>query len=112
MDKALLFAPRLAQAEVEIPGVGTVTVRGLSRFEMVGVQKLQEKGVLVHERAILAMGMVDPAMTEDDVAQWQKASPAAEINEVAKKINELSGIGKAAAKSDVPGDGDGPGPGV
>jgi hypothetical protein len=109
---AALTAPRIEQADVEIEGVGVVTVRGLSRWEMLTVNKLADKGVLVHERAILAFGMVDPALTEEQVAQWQKVSPAAEINAVAKRINELSGVGKGAAKSDVPGDGDEPGPGV
>jgi hypothetical protein len=112
VDKAQLLAPRLDQGEVEIPGVGTVTVRALSRFEMLSVERLQSKGTLVYERAVLALGMIDPALTEDEIAQWQKVSPAAEINVVAARINQLSGIGKGAAKSDVPDDGEQPGPGV
>ena len=98
MDKELLFRPRLPEGEIDIPGVGTVRVRGMSRWEMLTAGKLESKGTIAMERAMLAFGMVDPAMTEDEVAQWQKASPASEIQPVVLKINELSGLGKEAPK--------------
>lgn len=98
MDKEALFAARLPEADVEIPGVGTVRVRGLSRHEMLTAGRSESKGVEAMERIMLSYGMVDPQLGEDDVARWQKASPAAEIMPVVSKINELSGIGRDAQK--------------
>lgn len=102
MDKELLFKPRLAEEDVEIPGVGTVRVRALSRGEVLRAQGA--KGVAAIERAMLATGMVDPALTEDEAKQWQESSPAGELEPVTRVIQRLSGMeagaDKAAAKSD------------
>lgn len=98
MDKEALFAPRLPEDDVEIPGIGTVRVRGLSRHEMLTAGRLESKGVEAMERYMLHCGMVDPAIGEDDAARWQKVSPAGEIMPVVAKINELSGIGPGAQK--------------
>jgi hypothetical protein len=40
------------------------------------------KGIEATERKILALGMVDPTMTEAEAGQWQKASPGGEIEAV------------------------------
>jgi len=114
MDKSALLKPRaetpsgMPEADVDVPGVGTVRVRGLSRWELITAQKLEGK-TLEQERFILSKAMLDPQMGEDDIAAWQKVSGPMEINAVAEKVNELSGIGKGAAKSGVPGDGNQPG---
>lgn len=106
-----LTTPHLKTGEVDVEGIGSVLVRGLSRWEMVAVQKLEDDRQRQDNLAVF-YGMVEPAMTEDQVMAWRKAGGAMEIEDVARKINELSGIGKDAAKSDVPGDGDGPDAGV
>lgn len=99
MDKDLLFRPRLPEDDVEIPGVGTVRVRGLSRQEMLDAAKGHEDDdSLGMEREMLAYAMLDPKMTVDDVARWQQVSPASEINDVLNRVNALSGIGPGAAK--------------
>lgn len=105
MDKSALTADRvtLNTGTVEIEGVGTVIVRGLSRYEFMLAGKKYPEDDMRKERFVLSVAVVDPAgLTEDDIEAWQKASGPQEINQVAMKINELSGIGKAAAKSDVP----------
>lgn len=106
-----LLASRIDTDVVEIPGVGYVTVRGLSRWEMLTAGKLADKGgTLAVERAMLAFAMVEPALTEDEVSAWQKASPAAEIKPVVTMINRLSGVGRQEEKAaylefrDEPGD--------
>lgn len=101
MDKAILLTDRFSDrtAEVEIEGVGTITVRALSRHEVLQATKKDDDEA--QERYIVAKAMVDPPMGEHDVAEWQKCSPAGEINRVANKVNELSGIGKGADKSSV-----------
>lgn len=105
--KEALMTPRLKAEEVPIPGVGTVLVRGMSRWEVVEVQKLESDRQRQDNLAVF-YGLAEPAMTQDEVMAWRKAGNAQEIEDVALKVNELSGIGKAAAKSAVPADGDGP----
>lgn len=51
------------------------------------------------ERYVLSRSVVDPELTEDDVAEWQKASPAGEIQSVFEKILDLSGMTVGAPKA-------------
>jgi hypothetical protein len=97
VDKELLFRPRLPEADVEIPGVGTVRVRGLTRAEVLSAQG-RAKGAEAIERVMLSLGMVDPALTEAEAGRWQKASPAGELDPVTRKIQELSGMLDDSAK--------------
>jgi len=105
VDKETLLKPRAQTAsgfpedEVPIPGVGTVTVRGLSRFEARLVQGVENEAAA--ERKLLALGLVDPKITEDDAARWQKVSDATELEAVTDKITELSGLKEGAAKEAV-----------
>jgi len=103
VDKEALLADRVTQrtAEVEIEGVGTITIRSLSRHEMIEAGRRFEGDTLGWERYTLSRAMVDPQMGEHDVAAWQKASPPGEINVVAMAVNKLSGIGQGADKSSV-----------
>jgi hypothetical protein len=95
-DKNALLAKRADTATgfpedtVTIPGIGDVLVRALSRFEVMAVQKA--KGPLMVERATVAFGMVDPVMTEADVAEWQKVSVGGELDKVSQRIGQLSGM--------------------
>jgi hypothetical protein len=109
--KARLLKARLPEDTVAIDGIGEIRVRGLSRGEVFAIQKVS-KGTADFERRTLACGLVDPAMTEDEVRQWQDAAPAGELEPVGDKIRELSGLVKGADKSDLPVAGDEPGPGV
>jgi hypothetical protein len=112
MDKSALTAPRVPTGEVEIPGVGTITVRGLTRFELLLAGKTGGDDAALMERKMLAFAMVDPEMSEKDVEAWQKASPAGEMMPVVNLVNRLSGVGQGADKSGVPEAGDGSEPGV
>lgn len=100
MDKSKLLTDRVTTTvgEHEIPGVGVVKFRALSRHEMIEAGKYGDGDNLKQERYILSRAMIDPELGEHDVAAWQKASVPGEINEVAKAINALSGIGPDAAK--------------
>jgi len=103
--KDLLLSRRIDEGKVEL-SVGTVKVRGLTRGEVFMTQKAGDTEA--HERRIVAFGMVDPPMNEDDVKQWQRNSPAGELD----KIRQLSGLGEGADKSGVPDVRDEPGHGV
>ncbi len=104
MDKKALLTERLPRADVEIPGVGTVTVRGISRYELQLAGKGTEDSGLI-ERRLLAMAIVDPELTESDIEAWQKCAPAGELKPVVDRFRELSGLNEGAQKSDVPTDG-------
>lgn len=95
-DKDLLFKPRLPEADVEVPGIGTVRVRALSRAEAMLVRKAD--GTAAVERKMLALALVDPVLTESEVGRWQKASIAGELEPVTDKVSELSGMTQGAAK--------------
>lgn len=94
--KARLLKPRLPEDTVDVEGIGTIRVRGLSRGEVFAAGQL--KGVEAQERRFLSLGMVDPEMSEDDVKLWQRNSPAGELEPVTVKIQELSGLAQTAAK--------------
>lgn len=96
MDKEALFRPRLAEDDVEVPGVGTVRVRALSRLEAMHVQDANSPEA--SERRILAAGMVDPPLTEAEARRWQEAAPAGELEPVTDRIAELSGMKPGADK--------------
>ena len=118
MDKEKLLAPRydtasgLPEADVEIPGVGTVRVRGLSRHELLVHERERGNGTLAMESIMLSLGMVDPALTRDEARQWHKVSQAYEIGPVIDRINELSGIGPNAQREAYKSLRDGSGAGV
>lgn len=100
MDKAALLTERLPRADVELPdGTGTVTVRGLSRYELLLAGKgASESDVASVEQRMLSMAMVDPELSISEAETWQRVSPAGEIAPVVAKINELSGVTKQAQK--------------
>lgn len=103
--KARLLKSRLGEETIDIPGVGEVRVRGLSRGEVLLLQKSSSNPTQL-EQKVVAIGMVEPQLTDKEVGAWQKASSSGEIERVVDAINRLSGLGQGAQKSDVPGTGD------
>lgn len=107
VDKAALLAPRaetptgMPEDSAEVPGFGTVRVRGLS-WKEVRDNEAGTAGTLAH-------GMVDPVLTVPEAEQWLAAAPAGEVRDVLDKIAQLSGLGEGADKSSLPGDGAGSG---
>lgn len=101
LDKSALFASRLDTQDVEVGALGTVKIRALSRAEVLAFRKLKVDDVAHMERVLLATSLVEPVLTEDEVKQWQDASPAGELEPVTQAINALSGLDSAAAKEAV-----------
>ncbi len=91
MEKAKLFEPRLPTREVNIPGIGVITVRGITRFEQMVFSKAAAGDVSTFDRKQLAAALVDPEITEDEAERWMQAAPAGEISLVVEVIGELSG---------------------
>lgn len=99
MDKAKLLAKREGSyRDVEVD-VGAVRVRGLNRDE---VKACQDKDGNTVENKLLAAGLVDPELTEDEVAEWLASAPAGDYVRVMEALSELSGLNEGAAKSGVP----------
>lgn len=104
MDKEQLLTRRLDEADVSIPGVGTVRVRTLSRAEVLvlrqatDTERMDGPRALTLERKLLAAAMVDPPLTEAEVGRWQKAAPAGEMGPVMEKVSEMAGLSEASPK--------------
>ena len=99
VDKAALFAPRLPERDVEIPGVGSVRVRGLSRAESVTITKVNADEREAH---IVAMALIEPRMSVSEVKQWMAAAPAGELEPVSQAVGELSGLLEASPRETFP----------
>lgn len=100
ISKVDLLKKRFGVEDVEIPGVGTVQVRPLSRSEALALQGV-EMDVATVERKLLALALVSPQLTEGDVAEWQESSPAGELEPVVRAITRLSGMEQSAVKEAV-----------
>lgn len=89
---------------------GVVTVRPLTRSEVLKLNMGRELGVIdvaAFERAMVAIAMVDPVMTEDEVRVWQDHDAAGgALADITDKISEISGLAQGAQKSRVPDPGD------
>jgi hypothetical protein len=90
--KARVLAARLPKGKVSIEGVGDVTVRGMTRDEIFDSPRDDPRAA---ERWVLSRCIIDPVLTEDDIAEWQKSAPAGELNDVSNEVNRLSGIQQA-----------------
>ena len=105
IDKAALLKPRLPEREVDIEGVGSVRVRGLSRAESLDIPAMVDAA---REATIISRGLVDPAMSVAEVQQWMAAAPAGEFDSVSQAIGELSGLLESSGQDAYKSNGSGP----
>jgi hypothetical protein len=99
--KAALLGKRTGAdtEDVAVPGLDiTVTVRGLTRREMLRAQKGNEGDTEVTEARMLAAALVDPEMSVADVMAWQEASPGGEMEPVTQAVQRLSKVMPGDAK--------------
>jgi hypothetical protein len=95
-DKERFLKSRLPEQDVDIPGVGTVRVRSLSRAEAGRLKTFVDGDAEAGEVFVLAVGLVDPRLTEDEVRQWMAAAPTDEVELVAGAVMVLSGLVEGA----------------
>jgi len=107
----LEYATPADLAEVDLPeedydlGNGKkIRIRALTRAEMMRATRLDDNRPK-QEQYLLSVAVIRPTLTEQDVAAWQRAKSFMDVEQVARRINALSGVGKDAAKSDLLGDG-------
>lgn len=110
-NKNAMLALNLRTEEIELEGVGTILVRELTRFEMVEVQELEDDRQAQDTKALF-FGIAEPSLSLEEVAAFRKAQGSSVCERIARKVNQLSGIGKDATKSAVSGNGAGPDAGV
>jgi hypothetical protein len=92
ISKADLLKPRLEQGTVTIEGLGEFTIRPLTRSEAFDVQTQREESVLAAENLLISLGLVDPKMTVDEVADWAAVAPAGHLAAVSMAIGSISGM--------------------
>ncbi|WP_030488194.1 hypothetical protein [Micromonospora chokoriensis] len=101
VDKAALFRPRCTEQDVDLPGLGVVRIRALTRAEVIRISeaaKANEGNPAATEALSLSLAMVDPQLTEDEVRQWTAVAGFGEIETLNTAINKLSGIAGRADK--------------
>lgn len=82
---------------VELPGGGSVVVRGLSRKESHHLTALKD----TEDQEIYAVScaLVDPALSEEDIRLWfEQEGSAGDIQAIAKRVNEMSGLSDGSGK--------------
>lgn len=98
ISKENLLKARFGEEEVEIPDVGTVRVRGLTRGQALQLEgKEMDAGLM--ERRLISLAMVEPKLTEEEVEQWQNNTLAGELQAVMEAIVRLSGMEAHAGKA-------------
>lgn len=100
LSKADLLAERLPSEPFTIAGLGCVRIRPLSRLEALEIYGV-EMPKMDLERRVLALAMVDPVMTQDDVRKWQRACPAGELQPLIKRVLSISGMEDGSPKEAV-----------
>jgi hypothetical protein len=100
LDRDALLAERFGVEDVEIPGVGTVQVRPLSRAEALEIQGVELPAAVMEQR-LISKAMVSPKLSEEDVATWQRNSAAGEMEPIGEAIMRLSGMKPESAKDAV-----------
>lgn len=98
ISKEALLKKRFGEEEVEVPGVGTVRVRALTRGQALQLEG-KEMDVAEMERRLISQAMVEPSLTEEEVGQWQDLTTAGELQVVMEAIVRLSGMEAHAGKA-------------
>ncbi len=112
LTREQILARKLGRGAATLPDGSTVAVRALTRDEILEMQEpvRDDKGGPPRDRTlaerdnfIVATGMTDPQMSEEDVAAWAAGADAGDLTSVSDEIAVLSGLkpgaGKEATKS-------------
>lgn len=90
IDKAALLNLANPQDTVELDA-GKVTVRGLSRAEVLELLDRRSSSTAAAEAYALLKGIVEPELTAEEVGLWQQG-PGGDIAKISNRIMELSGL--------------------
>jgi hypothetical protein len=101
LSRAEILARKTGRDTVELPGGGTVAIRGLTHAEVVEGQAM--KGLNDKTCFYVANAMIDPVMTFEDVQAWAAEGSAGDITTISERVQMLSGLMEGAGKSGVSG---------
>lgn len=99
-DEILARKGGVKTEQFDIPGVGTVVIRGLTRNEALQVRDAETTAD--KDNTLISHGLVEPKMSVDDVAAWADNESAGVMAALSERIGELSGMTEGAGKSRVP----------
>jgi hypothetical protein len=97
VDKAALLACDIDAEDLDVPGLGLVRVKGLTRAETVETMAFEGAA---WERAIIVRGLVEPRLTDEEVLNFQNNKRSGVVTTIFNQIVHLSGVERGAAKSD------------
>lgn len=100
VSKDDLLRNRSGVEDFDIPNVGQVKIRALTRAEVLSLAGKEFEPAEM-ERHMLFYGMVDPALTADEVLAWHSNAPAGEFTGLSERIAEISGLTQTALKDAV-----------
>lgn len=86
--------------DVTLPNGKVITVRGLSRAELLASGKGTDDAAEIERRNIVTC-MVRPTLTYAQATEWQRQSPPAVLAVFSAAVRDLSGLGEGADKSSV-----------
>ncbi len=104
VDKATMLASDVDAEDLDVPGLGLVRVKGLTRAETIETTKFEGAA---WERAIIVRGLVEPRLTDDEVETFQDSKRSGVVTAIFNRIIHLSAVGRDATKSDPAEDGGG-----
>lgn len=102
VSKEDLLKQRFGVTDYSIPGVGHIQVRCLTHGEALQVAGVEQDRREL-EAKVLSWAMIEPKLTEAEALVWIDNSPAGELTDLVKFVQQLSGLAEGAAKSGVPG---------
>jgi hypothetical protein len=91
-----ILARKVGHGEITIEDVGTVKIRALTMSEAVQVRELAGRVEQVY--LILSLGLVEPALSLDDVQAWAANDAAGPLNAIAEGITVISGMSESSGK--------------
>jgi hypothetical protein len=103
LTREQILARKIGKGKATLPDGGVVSIRALTRDEVLASQEIEDTGE--RENFLIAMGMTDPKLSREDVSAWAAGAAAGDVVAVSDAIAILSGLKQGAGKSSVDGSG-------
>lgn len=92
-----ILARKTGRGTATLPDGSTVAIRALTQNEVLEMHSLPTPAE--RNNFAVSLGMTDPALTVDEVADWAGAGDAGDLVAVIEAIQVLSGLVEGAGKS-------------
>lgn len=91
LTREQILARKTGRGTATLPDGSTVTIRALTRDEILQAQE-NYKTTAERDTYIISTGMTDPKLSVEDVAAWAASGGAGDLVAVSLAIAELSGL--------------------